>query len=302
MKYSSKARRGWFTFHFEHGENVAATCREFGISRSTFYRWCARYDPERPSKPLLPRSRRPHTKRKQTWTELELEIVAELNMRHPRIGPGRLTAMTQELGLTYSRATIGRLLARVLRRCPTCRESEGRHNGGLHALAEGLRRWEERNRQWKERTTRLLEGYLTGHRRPVSLGDVEWDSDQDADRNTRRLVIAVLEENGPMSTENVVLALMTHIPLETSAGSYRGALHYGQRVNRTDDVIEQIRLGVRYLVDRGLHTMVVKREIKTVNDRWHLNERLPSTSSNRALAASDTSEIYSDRRRTKRRE
>ena len=122
MEYTSKDRREWLKWHFENGENVSATSRRFGIPRSTLYRWLARYDPGRPSRPLRIRSSRPHTKpRTRTWGELELRIVAELNMRHPGFSAGRLAEVTQERhGLPFSRATIGRMLARIRRRCPTC--------------------------------------------------------------------------------------------------------------------------------------------------------------------------------------
>ena len=36
----------WMTHYLSHGRNAAFTCRHFGISRQTFYRWWRRYDPQ----------------------------------------------------------------------------------------------------------------------------------------------------------------------------------------------------------------------------------------------------------------
>jgi transposase-like protein len=34
-------------YYRTHGRNAAQTCRPFGISRQTFYRWKRRFDPHR---------------------------------------------------------------------------------------------------------------------------------------------------------------------------------------------------------------------------------------------------------------
>ena len=40
----AKVRLAWMDY-YRTTENVALTCRHFGISRQTFYRWQRRYDP-----------------------------------------------------------------------------------------------------------------------------------------------------------------------------------------------------------------------------------------------------------------
>jgi transposase-like protein len=43
LSREARVRLGWMDFY--HGcDNVAHTCRHFGISRQTFYRWQRRYD------------------------------------------------------------------------------------------------------------------------------------------------------------------------------------------------------------------------------------------------------------------
>lgn len=156
MKYASKQRRDWLKWHFDKGGNVSATCRQFGISRGTFYRWLRRYDVENPSKVLRSPSTRRISKRKPKWTDLDLGIIAELNMRYPRLGAGKLAEKTQNYGLPFSRSTVGRMLRKVIRKCPTCRNSEGRHDAPIHILALDLLDWGERIRQRKQEWVQLI--------------------------------------------------------------------------------------------------------------------------------------------------
>lgn len=51
---------------FTKNHPVTVTCRRFGISRSTYYRWWKRFDP-RNLKSLENRSRRPKNVRKLKW-------------------------------------------------------------------------------------------------------------------------------------------------------------------------------------------------------------------------------------------
>ena len=121
--------------HQDNGGNISATCREFGISRATFYKWLKRYDPGKPSKPLRSRSRRPHATQKPTkWNRWDLVILAELDMKTgARLGAGRLSQQLKEYDIDMSRATIRRMLAKVRWRCPTCSRG-GYHESSSHAL------------------------------------------------------------------------------------------------------------------------------------------------------------------------
>ena len=46
LSRAARLRLQWMDYYFGHGENAALTCRHFGISRQSFYRWKRRYDPE----------------------------------------------------------------------------------------------------------------------------------------------------------------------------------------------------------------------------------------------------------------
>jgi len=54
-------------FYLFKGRNAARTCRHFGISRQTFYRWLRRFD-RHDLRTLEGRSHRPRNIRQPTWT------------------------------------------------------------------------------------------------------------------------------------------------------------------------------------------------------------------------------------------
>ncbi|MGB6873872.1 MAG: helix-turn-helix domain-containing protein, partial [Dehalococcoidia bacterium] len=41
----ARQRLKWFDYYGSHNQNARLTCRYFGISAQTFYRWKRRYDP-----------------------------------------------------------------------------------------------------------------------------------------------------------------------------------------------------------------------------------------------------------------
>lgn len=136
---NSGERRTWIFWYYAHGRNAAATCRHFNISRSTFYRWLKRYDPARPHKPLKPLSRRPHTKRKRTWSVYHLAVLSELDwQRESRWGRAKLRVALAANGWMVSEATVGRMLQAIKRRCPICRMRDRRHATPLHIWRRDL--------------------------------------------------------------------------------------------------------------------------------------------------------------------
>ena len=65
LSRDAKRRLEWFNHYEEHGRNARLTCRHFGISPQTFYRWLKRYDPQHPIT-LESRSHRPKKVRRPT--------------------------------------------------------------------------------------------------------------------------------------------------------------------------------------------------------------------------------------------
>ena len=58
---------------------------------------------------------------------MDLRILAELSMRNPAWGAGRLAETLWGYDLLFSRATVGRMLAPIKRRCPICWGTNGHH-------------------------------------------------------------------------------------------------------------------------------------------------------------------------------
>ena len=86
------------------GQRVADVASQFGVSRTTVYKWVARYRAEGRIG-LTDRSSRPHTSPRRTSLEVELSILLARLQHHA--GPVQLAA---ELGLPAS--TIGAVLRR----------------------------------------------------------------------------------------------------------------------------------------------------------------------------------------------
>ncbi|WP_158502666.1 helix-turn-helix domain-containing protein [Thermacetogenium phaeum] len=77
----AKVRLKFLEFGREHP--VTVTCRRFGISRSTYYRWKKRFNPNNLGS-LENRSRRPKNVRKPTWSVRLVERIRELREEYPQ--------------------------------------------------------------------------------------------------------------------------------------------------------------------------------------------------------------------------
>ena len=114
---SKEARRRlkWMDYYESHGRNAALTCRYFGISRQTFYRWRGRYRPERLAS-LEERPRRPHQVRQPTWPPELAHAVLALREQYPRWGKDKLAPLLREAGWTVSTSMVGRILRSLKQR------------------------------------------------------------------------------------------------------------------------------------------------------------------------------------------
>ena len=111
-----KRRLAWFAYFEAHGQNISLTCRHFGISRPTFYRWRARYYPLRDPRALENRSCVPKRRRQRTWTVAEIEAVRQLRRQYPRWGKDKLAVLLVRQGMAISVSRVGRILAYLKRR------------------------------------------------------------------------------------------------------------------------------------------------------------------------------------------
>src|SRR3989304_5306302 len=85
LSKSARQRLKWLDHYQKKGGNARLTCRYFGISPQTFYRWKGRYDP-RDLTSLEDRSRRPKEVRRPTWGSELVEAVLRLREAYPRWG------------------------------------------------------------------------------------------------------------------------------------------------------------------------------------------------------------------------
>lgn len=112
LSRSARLRLSWMDHYQEHGQNAAFTCRHFGISRQSFYRWKRRYDPENLAS-LEDRSQRPHRRRQPTWSPQLAERVLQLRRQYPRWGKDKLVVLLRREGRSVSTSMVGRILTQL---------------------------------------------------------------------------------------------------------------------------------------------------------------------------------------------
>jgi putative transposase len=113
LSRAAQVRLAWMDFH-RRTQNVALTCRHFGISRPTFYRWLKRYEPL-DLRTLEERSHCPQQRRRPTWSFLLERKVLTLRLQFPRWGKDKLAVLLRDQQLTVSTSMVGRILTRLKR-------------------------------------------------------------------------------------------------------------------------------------------------------------------------------------------
>jgi len=114
---SKKARHRlkWFDYYQSHNENARLTCRYFGISPQTFYRWKQRYHPYH-LEGLEDRYCRPQRVRQPAYSPELVTAVQRLREEYPRWGNDKLVILLQREGLACSASTVGRILKKLKER------------------------------------------------------------------------------------------------------------------------------------------------------------------------------------------
>jgi len=114
---SKKARQRikWFDYYKSHNQNARLTCRYFGISPQTFYRWKRRYDPKH-IESLEDLPHRPKHLRQPTYSVELVEAVLRLREEYPRWGKDKLVILLRREGFASSASTVGRILKKLKER------------------------------------------------------------------------------------------------------------------------------------------------------------------------------------------
>lgn len=103
-----KMRLFWFTHNTEISKKVARTCRYYGISRTTYYRWYNRYQ-EYGVEGLKDRSRRPRFNPRTTPREVVEKIVYLRQYYH--FGPSKIEMyLAKYHNIRVRASTIWRIL------------------------------------------------------------------------------------------------------------------------------------------------------------------------------------------------
>lgn len=98
--------------HYHKQGNARLTCRYFGISPQTFYRWKRRFDPFDLTT-LEDQSRKPY-KVRQPETPKEIEKrIRELREQYPRWGRDKLAVLLMREAIEISATTVGRVINRL---------------------------------------------------------------------------------------------------------------------------------------------------------------------------------------------
>src|SRR5690348_18440708 len=108
LSREGRVRLAWMDF-YRRCRKVARTCRHFGISRQTFYRWQRRYDPYDLTS-LEERSHRPRQCRQPTGAFPLEEKVLGLRLQFPRWGKDKLAVLLRRPKLVVSVSMVGRVL------------------------------------------------------------------------------------------------------------------------------------------------------------------------------------------------
>jgi transposase len=100
-------RLKWFDYYNSHGQNARLTCRCFGISPQTIYRWKRRYDSRR-LESLEERSHRSRRLRQLTWSSELAQEALRLREEYPRWSKDKLSELLREQGHPVSASMVGR--------------------------------------------------------------------------------------------------------------------------------------------------------------------------------------------------
>ena len=112
LSKTARQRLRWFDWQQSRGASVALTCRHFGISGQTFYRWKGRYNPLN-LRSLEDRSRRPKRLRRPAAGPALVEAVIAMRRRWPRTGKYKLVVLLRREGIEVSASMVGRILGRA---------------------------------------------------------------------------------------------------------------------------------------------------------------------------------------------
>lgn len=109
---SAKVRLAWFDYYNTHGKNAALTARHFGIAKSCFFKWKARYDRLGP-RGLIDQPKRPKTTRQPLTPAPVVSAIRTLRKTNPEYSKYKLAViLKRDYGYQVSASTVGRVISK----------------------------------------------------------------------------------------------------------------------------------------------------------------------------------------------
>ncbi|MFZ6016349.1 MAG: helix-turn-helix domain-containing protein [Nitrospirota bacterium] len=96
LSLEARKRLKWMDYYRNHSNNASLTCRYFGISRKTFYKWLNLFDPSN-LRTLEDRDRTPKNTRKREITPQEESRIISLRKQYLVWGKLKLQRLYQNI-------------------------------------------------------------------------------------------------------------------------------------------------------------------------------------------------------------
>ena len=96
LTQEAKLRLKWMDYYHNHNNNASLTCRHFGISRKTLYKWKKRYNPYHLAS-LESQDRAPKRRRQREITPGQELRIIKLRKQYIRYGKKKLSRIYQSL-------------------------------------------------------------------------------------------------------------------------------------------------------------------------------------------------------------
>ena len=109
---AAKLRLAWMDYYHAHGKNAALTARHFGVSKSCFFKWKARFD-KQGLVGLRDQPKRPKTVRMPLTPEPVAAAIKQLRKANPEFSKYKLAViLKRDYGYQVSASTVGRVITR----------------------------------------------------------------------------------------------------------------------------------------------------------------------------------------------
>ncbi len=106
----AKLRLSWMNYYQTHGKNAALTARHFGIAKSCFFKWKARFD-KQGLVGLRNQPKRPKTVRTPLTPRPVVDTIRQLRKANPEYSKYKLEViLKRDYGYQVSSSTIGRII------------------------------------------------------------------------------------------------------------------------------------------------------------------------------------------------